>query len=144
VDIARRRNIEKSVWRRMGDENIDSTWNLPPPLNQLLLRGIVGESGKIRTPWRTVNRETSDLHQTVFKKRGMSKAELPALKEEVMIPSNANHMLRWSLSKPGIDIIKSLLVLLLDATKVSAMNQNVALRNRQFSVLPVGVGDYAD
>ena len=74
----------------------------------------------------------------------MGEAELSALKEEIVITSDANHMLRWSLGKPNIDIIKSLLILLLKAAKVSAVNQNIAFRNGQLPVLPVRVGDYAE
>ena len=74
----------------------------------------------------------------------MGKTELSTLKEKVMITANADHVLRWSFSKPDIDIIKSLLVLLLEATEVSAMNQNIAFRKRQLSVLPMRVGDYAE
>jgi hypothetical protein len=60
-----------------------------------------------------------------------------------MIAPDANHVLRWTLGKPDIDIIKGFLVLLLEATKVSAVKQDIALRNAQRSVLPVCVSDYA-
>jgi hypothetical protein len=61
-----------------------------------------------------------------------------------MVTADTNHMLRWNLGKPDIDIIKSLLVLLLEAAKVSAVNENIALRNGQLSVLPMGISDYAE
>ena len=61
-----------------------------------------------------------------------------------MISSNTDHMPYRRLSKPSIDIVESLLVFILKATEVSAVNQNIALGNRQFSVPSMCVRDYTE
>jgi hypothetical protein len=53
----------------------------------------------------------------------MREAELPALKEKIMITPDTNDMLCGSLSKPDVGVGKGSLLLTLKATDVTAVNE---------------------
>ncbi len=52
----------------------------------------------------------------------MGEAELPALNQEVVVPTDADHMFRGDFSKPEVNIIESLPVVMLEAAKISAVD----------------------
>ena len=70
----------------------------------------------------------------------MSKAKLPVLEEKIVIPADTDNMPCGCLSKPHIGVCKGLFVLPLKGAEIPAVNQNIALRNRELPVLAVGVG----
>lgn len=113
----------------MGDQHIDPAGDLPPLRHQLIARCIVGEPGQIGTPGSAVDPQSFDLHRAVFQKRSMGKTELPVLKEEVMIPSDADDMPCGNLSKPHVSVVEGSPVLPLKAAKIPAVNKQITLRN---------------
>jgi len=128
----------------MRDQDVHPSRNFLPPLDQFIFPSIVCESSQIRTPGRSVNRQTLDLHEAVFEKFGIREAKLSALKQEVVIPADADHMLRRCLSKPDINVLKCLFVLTLEGAKISTVNQHIALRNRQIPMLTMRIRDDAE
>lgn len=71
----------------------------------------------------------------------MFKMKLLTLDEKVMVATNANNMLRWSLGKPAVNIIESLQVFLLETTQVTTVDEDITWRNRQLTMLSVCVCD---
>ena len=55
VNNPRRGNIQDTIWRRVRDEDIDTSWDLSPPLNQLIVVGIVSKSREVWAPGRSIN-----------------------------------------------------------------------------------------
>ncbi len=107
----------------MRDQNINPAWNHPPFLDQLFVCCVVGKTRQIGTPWRAVNQKSSNLDRAVFEKSGMREAELPALKEKIMITPDTNDMLCGSLSKPDVGIVKGSLLFTSTTAEVTAVNE---------------------
>jgi len=91
-----------------------------------------------------MDQKSSDLDCAVFEKGRMCKAEFSALKEKIVIPSDADDMLGGSLGKPDVGVIEDSLVLTLKATKVSAVDEKIALWNHQLPMPAMGIRDYAE
>jgi hypothetical protein len=53
----------------------------------------------------------------------MREAELPALKEKIMITPDTNDMLCRSLSKPDVGIVKGSLLFTSETAEVTAVNE---------------------
>jgi hypothetical protein len=144
MNVSSRRNVEDPKRRSMCDQDIDPAGNHLPLLDQLIVRSVVGETRQIGTPRRAVDQKSTDLHGAIFEKGSMSKAELSALKEKIVVPPDTDDMLCRSLCKPDVGVIESPLVFTLEATKVSAVDENIALGNYQLPMPAMRIRDYAE
>lgn len=73
----------------------------------------------------------------------MSESELSALEEEVMISANTYNVPRRQFREPRVHVFQSLQVCSMETAKITAVNQNIASRDGDRTMLSMGVRDDA-
>jgi len=105
---------------------------------------MVSESREIRAPRRAIKSQAADIDTAILEQFCVLKPKLFALQQKVMISANAQDVVGWTLGKPRNSVAKRLLILLPETAKISAMNQNIALGDRDLAVIAMRIGDGAD